>query len=41
MGRWLSRDPVEEEGGVNIYWFVNNNGSSGIDVLGLYGKWWN
>ncbi len=24
MGRWLSRDPIGEEGGVNLYGFVGN-----------------
>jgi RHS repeat-associated protein len=23
LGRWLSRDPIEEEGGVNLYAMVN------------------
>jgi RHS repeat-associated protein len=26
-GRWLSRDPIEEAGGVNLYGFVGNDGS--------------
>ena len=34
-GRWLSRDPVGEKGGPNIYCFVNNNPVSFIDYLGL------
>lgn len=34
-GRWPSRDPMQEEGGVNIYNFINNNGINQIDVLGL------
>jgi hypothetical protein len=25
-GRWISRDPIEEEGGVNLYGFVGNDG---------------
>jgi RHS repeat-associated protein len=25
LGRWLNRDPVEEEGGLNLYGFVDNN----------------
>ena len=32
-GRWPSRDPIEERGGVNLYGFVGNDGNS-IDVLG-------
>mgnify|MGYP000928638826 CR=1 FL=1 len=34
-GRWINRDPVEEDGGNSLYVFVNNDGVSGIDVLGL------
>jgi RHS repeat-associated protein len=33
-GRWPSRDPIEEEGGVNLYGFVGNDGVDKIDVLG-------
>jgi len=34
-GRWPSRDPIGEEGGVNIYGFVSNLPTSQIDFLGL------
>jgi uncharacterized protein RhaS with RHS repeats len=34
-GRWPSRDPIEEEGGINLYGFVQNAGTNWIDVLGL------
>lgn len=34
-GRWLSRDPIGEEGGINLYGFVANDPLSSIDVLGL------
>jgi RHS repeat-associated protein len=34
-GRWLSRDPIEEQGGVNLYGFVGNNPNSFIDILGM------
>jgi RHS repeat-associated protein len=34
-GRWQSRDPIEEEGGVNLYGFVLNTGVNFIDHLGL------
>jgi hypothetical protein len=34
-GRWPSRDPIEEEGGVNLYGFVRNDGSNSWDVLGM------
>jgi RHS repeat-associated protein len=33
-GRWPSRDPIEEIGGVNLYGFVRNRGISKIDLLG-------
>lgn len=34
-GRWLSRDLVEEHGGLNLYGFVGNEALSGVDPLGL------
>lgn len=34
-GRWLSRDPLAEEGGLNLYGFVNNNPKNRVDLLGL------
>ena len=34
-GRWLSRDPIAEDGGFNLYGFVQNNPIDHIDVLGL------
>ena len=33
-GRWLSRDPIEEEGGINLYGFVYNDPLDWIDSLG-------
>jgi RHS repeat-associated protein len=33
-GRWLSRDPIGEEGGLNLYGFVGNQPVSLIDSLG-------
>lgn len=35
-GGWISRDPSEEAGGLNLYGFVNNDGVNGTDVLGLW-----
>ncbi|MGL4854882.1 MAG: RHS repeat domain-containing protein, partial [Lentisphaeria bacterium] len=35
IGRWISRDPIEEQGGVNLYNFVQNNAVNAWDVLGL------
>lgn len=34
-GRWPSRDPIGERGGVNLYGFVGNDGVNKWDVLGL------
>jgi RHS repeat-associated protein len=34
-GRWLSPDPLEEEGGFNLHSFVENNPVNAIDPLGL------
>jgi RHS repeat-associated protein len=34
-GRWPVRDPIGEEGGVNLYNFIANNPANGSDVLGL------
>ena len=34
-GRWLSRDPIEEEGGINLYEFVGNDGANKSDLLGM------
>jgi RHS repeat-associated protein len=35
LGRWLSRDPVEEKGGFNLYVYVVNNPIVLIDPDGL------
>jgi RHS repeat-associated protein len=35
-GRWPSRDPIGEEGGINLYGFVGNNGGNWWDYLGLH-----
>ena len=37
-GRWLSRDPISEAGGLMLYAFVNNNALSSWDSLGLLSK---
>ena len=34
-GRWLSRDPIGEKGGLNLYGLVGNNPIVRIDKLGL------
>ena len=38
VGRWLSRDPIEEEGGINLYGYVWNGPICAIDPLGLKEK---
>ena len=37
-GRWPSRDPIGERGGLNLYGFVGNDGVNRLDYLGLE-KW--
>lgn len=34
-GRWISRDPIEEKGGKNLYRFAGNDAVNAIDRLGL------
>jgi RHS repeat-associated protein len=34
-GRWSSRDPIEEVGGVNLYAFVNNDPANMVDLFGM------
>jgi RHS repeat-associated protein len=36
-GRWLSRDPIGEDGGDNVYAFVQNNPLNSYDIEGLLG----
>jgi len=35
-GRWLNRDPIQEEGGLNVYGMVGNNPVMRWDYLGLW-----
>ena len=35
-GRWPSRDPIEEQGGVNLYGMVENDSVNWVDHLGLF-----
>jgi len=39
LGRWVNRDPIGENGGMNLYGMVGSNPVSGIDSLGLYEAW--
>ena len=34
-GRWLSKDPLQEAGGMNLYGFINNSPIGTWDLLGL------
>jgi RHS repeat-associated protein len=36
QGRWINRDPLEEDGGLNLYGFVTNDPVNKVDPLGLY-----
>ncbi len=36
LGRWLSRDPIGEQGGLNLYNYVDNNPLRLSDPLGLW-----
>ncbi len=36
LGRWINRDPIEEEGGIHIYRFNSNDGLNFVDLLGLH-----
>jgi RHS repeat-associated protein len=38
LGRWLNRDPIEEDGGFNLYGYVGNNPVNFVDPLG-YCPW--
>jgi len=39
-GRWLGRDPIGENGGRNLYGFLDNDPANFVDVLGEW-KWYN
>jgi len=34
LGRWINRDPIEEEGGLNVYAFLDNDPKNKYDYLG-------
>jgi RHS repeat-associated protein len=38
VGRWPSRDPIGERGGLNLYGFVGNSATAVIDPFGLEGS---
>jgi RHS repeat-associated protein len=35
LGRWLSRDPIGEDGGINLYEYALSNPVNYVDLLGL------
>jgi len=37
IGRWISRDPLEERGGINLYSFVKNRPINLYDIIGMSG----
>ena len=37
--KWLSRDPIEEDGGLNLYGYVLNDPINMVDPLGLDARW--
>ena len=34
-GRWLNQDPIQEQGGINLYEYVGNNPINFLDLYGL------
>ena len=36
LGRWINRDPIGEEGGVNLYAYVANDAILFVDLAGLW-----
>ena len=36
LGKWLSPDPIEERGGMNVFGFLGNDPVNAVDVLGMY-----
>jgi len=40
LGRWASRDPIGEQGGLLLYVFTQNGTPNAVDALGLSGSSW-
>jgi len=39
LGRWISRDPIGEDGGLNLFGFVGNDAKNIIDLVGNGQVW--
>jgi len=37
LGRWLTRDPIDYQGGLNLYAYIGDNGITFVDSVGLFG----
>jgi hypothetical protein len=37
QGRWLSRDPIEEAGGLNLFAMLDSDPINSVDLYGLFG----
>jgi len=40
LGRWLSADPIGEDGGLNLYAYILGNSVNGWDPYGLFDPGW-
>ena len=40
VGRWISRDPIAEADGPNLYAYISNNPINKYDSFGLTGEYW-
>ena len=39
QGLFINRDPIEEQGGINLYGFCSNDGVNKYDYLGMFTPW--
>ena len=39
-GRWINRDPADENGGINLFSFVQNDPMNNTDYIGLAPQWY-
>ena len=39
LGRWLNRDPLQEQGGINLYGYVHGDPLGYVDPDGRYAIW--